>query len=54
MEEGNWDEANRLKVLLEDKQRAAARQLLATSTGLQLFMVNLCVTSITESITDRH
>ena len=26
MEEGNWDEANRVKVLLEDKQRAATRK----------------------------
>jgi len=34
MEEGNWDEANRVKMLLEDKQRAAARLLLASSTGL--------------------
>jgi len=34
MEIGNWDEANRVKVLLEEKQRAAARRLLATSAGL--------------------
>ena len=26
MEEGKWDEANRLKILLEEKQRAARRQ----------------------------
>jgi len=26
MEDGNWDEANRVKVLLEDKQRAASRK----------------------------
>jgi len=37
MEEGNWDEANRVKVLLEDKQRAAARQMLAATAGTQLF-----------------
>ena len=35
MEEGNWDEANRVKVLLEDKQRAAARQMLAADAGQQ-------------------
>jgi len=34
MEEGNWDEANRVKVLLEDKQRAAARRMLTASPGL--------------------
>lgn len=27
MEEGNWDEANRLKVALEEKQRAASRKM---------------------------
>ena len=43
MEEGNWDEANRVKVLLEDKQRATARQLLAASAGLQSLIVNLCI-----------
>jgi len=40
MEEGNWDEANSVKVLLEDKQRASARRQLATNAGLQLFVVN--------------
>lgn len=44
MEEGNWDEANRVKVLLEDKQRAAARRLLATNAGLHsLLLVTLCI-----------
>ena len=43
MEEGNWDEANRVKVLLEDKQRATARQLLAANAGLQSLIVNLCI-----------
>jgi len=36
MEEGNWDEANRVKVLLEEKQRAAARQMLAATAGTPL------------------
>lgn len=27
MEDGNWDEANRVKVALEDKQRAASRKM---------------------------
>jgi len=40
MEEGNWDDANRVKVLLEEKQRAAARRLLTTSTGSQSFFIN--------------
>jgi len=39
MEEGNWDEANRVKVLLEDKQRASARRQLAANAGLWLIYV---------------
>jgi len=40
MEEGSWDEANRVKVLLEEKQRAAARQLLAASAGNHIITVS--------------
>jgi len=36
MEEGNWDEANRVKVFLEEKQRAAVRQMLHATAGIHL------------------
>ena len=35
MEEGKWDEANRLKFLLEEKQRAARRQREAEAEKLK-------------------
>ena len=33
MEEGKWDEANEIKVQLEEKQRAARREKEASETG---------------------
>ena len=44
MEEGRWDEANKVKILLEEKQRAARRKreqeaAQALSEGLYTFIM---------------
>lgn len=40
MEEGKWDEANRVKIQLEEKQRAVRREREATDGGNDFKSIN--------------